>query len=151
VEFQRLLNGRWNGQPLVNGLSTDISVSEVCELFASIDADQDGLISKNEWVEFFRQAWRDEQLDLDMLANAHQRTRHALVEELARLHLELSDCEYARAQGSTTHDTQTKAAIDAVWRIIEQCQIKDQVYYSLSPSLPPSLSLSLSLSHTHMI
>ena len=78
MEFQRLLNGSWNGQPLVTGLSTDISVSEVCELFASIDADQDGLISKNEWVEFFRQAWRHEQLDLDMLASVHQRTRHAL-------------------------------------------------------------------------
>ncbi len=140
MEFQRLLNGSWNGQPLVNGLSTDVSVSEVCELFASIDADQDGLISKNEWVQFFRQAWRNE-VDLDMLANAHQRTRHALIQELARLHLQLSDCEHARAQGSTTHD-KSKAAIDAVWRIIEHCQIvKEQVYYSLS------LSLSLSLSY----
>ena len=134
VDFQRLLDG----------LSPDISVSEVKELFCCLDADGDNVISKNEFLQFFRRARVDEQLDLEVLANAHERTRHALIKELARLNLELSNCshEQTRAQSAGTEDAQTRAAIDAIWRIIEQCQIKEQVNDAHEPQNAMSLTSS---------
>ena len=69
----------------------DTPNSDTCACLEARDADREGEACDSQ----ASQVHRTEDLDKRSLALAHEQTRVALIEELARLHLELEECQQA--------------------------------------------------------
>ena len=100
------------------------------------DADRDG----EECDSQASQMHRTEDLDKRSLALAHEQTRVALIEELARLHLELEECQ----QAPSAHARNSKA-ISHIWEVLRQCQIKQQLHVQDVDVIHPAFELTSSV------